>query len=109
MVVENSTRRLRAYGVRRHRRSWYLDRGSGRLTRGPALMLDELHRRACAATTTVRPCSAPPAAAVTAVMLRRGELAELADGYAVALHRQGLAAGDTVGLAVRPAAARAGG
>ncbi|MFF6785809.1 AMP-binding protein [Streptomyces sp. NPDC012510] len=36
------------------------------------------------------------------VRARRGELAELADGYAAALHRRGLRAGDTVGVAVRP-------
>ncbi|MEU8657065.1 glycosyltransferase family A protein [Actinoplanes philippinensis] len=34
MVVENSTRRLRAYGVLRTAR-WYLDRGSGALTPDP--------------------------------------------------------------------------
>jgi hypothetical protein len=34
MVVENSTRRLRAYGVLRTAR-WYLDRGSGPLTPDP--------------------------------------------------------------------------
>jgi len=34
MVVENSTRRLRAYGLRRTA-SWYLDRGSGRLSADP--------------------------------------------------------------------------
>ena len=34
MVVENSTRRLRAYGVLRTAR-WYLDRGSGTLTPDP--------------------------------------------------------------------------
>jgi len=34
MVVENSTRRLRAYGLRRTA-SWYLDRGSGDLTPDP--------------------------------------------------------------------------
>ncbi|MGS2586412.1 AMP-binding protein [Streptomyces hebeiensis] len=32
----------------------------------------------------------------------RGELAELADAYAAALHARGLRAGDTVGVAVRP-------
>jgi acyl-CoA synthetase (AMP-forming)/AMP-acid ligase II len=32
----------------------------------------------------------------------RGDIADLADGYAAALHRRGLAAGDTVGVAVRP-------
>ncbi|EEP70181.1 hypothetical protein MCAG_00508 [Micromonospora sp. ATCC 39149] len=32
----------------------------------------------------------------------RGELADLADGYAAALHHHGLAAGDTLGVAVRP-------
>ena len=61
MVVENSTRRLRAYGLRRTA-GWYLDRGSGRPHPGSALMLDELPPR-CAATPTGRPCSAPPAAA----------------------------------------------
>jgi hypothetical protein len=34
MVVANSTRRLRAYGLRRAAR-WYLDRGSGELTPDP--------------------------------------------------------------------------
>ncbi|WP_405109830.1 glycosyltransferase family 2 protein [Micromonospora sp. NBC_01405] len=34
MVVENSTRRLRAYGLRRTA-AWYLDRGSGRLSPDP--------------------------------------------------------------------------
>ncbi|MFY1694543.1 MULTISPECIES: glycosyltransferase family A protein [unclassified Solwaraspora] len=34
MVVENSTRRLRAYGVRRTA-AWYLDRGAGELTEDP--------------------------------------------------------------------------
>ncbi|MET0414719.1 MAG: class I adenylate-forming enzyme family protein [Actinoplanes sp.] len=34
----------------------------------------------------------------------RGDLARLTRGYAVALHQQGLTAGDTVGLAVRPGA-----
>lgn len=34
MVVENSTRRLRAYGLRRTAQ-WYLDRGSGGLTPDP--------------------------------------------------------------------------
>lgn len=34
MVVENSTRRLRAYGLRRTA-AWYLDRGSGALTPDP--------------------------------------------------------------------------
>ncbi|MFD9124505.1 AMP-binding protein, partial [Kitasatospora sp. NPDC059571] len=37
------------------------------------------------------------------VLARCGELAALADGYAAALHhRYGLAAGDTLGIAVRP-------
>ena len=34
MVVENSTRRLRAYGLRRTA-AWYLDKGSGALTADP--------------------------------------------------------------------------
>ncbi|MFY1649602.1 glycosyltransferase family 2 protein [Solwaraspora sp. WMMB762] len=34
MVVENSTRRLRAYGLRRTA-AWYLDRGAGPLTEDP--------------------------------------------------------------------------
>nr|QLJ96616.1 glycosyltransferase family 2 protein [Micromonospora carbonacea] len=34
MVVENSTRRLRAYGLRRTA-AWYLDRGSGRFSPDP--------------------------------------------------------------------------
>ncbi|MGF1432335.1 AMP-binding protein, partial [Kitasatospora sp. LaBMicrA B282] len=38
----------------------------------------------------------------TRVQLRRGELADLADRYAAALHRQGLTAGETLGVAVRP-------
>ncbi|MFV2021059.1 class I adenylate-forming enzyme family protein [Micromonospora sp. LOL_023] len=36
------------------------------------------------------------------VLANAGELAELADRYAAALHRHGLAAGDTLGVAVRP-------
>lgn len=36
------------------------------------------------------------------VHVTRGELADLAEGYAGALHRRGLAAGDTLALAVRP-------
>lgn len=32
----------------------------------------------------------------------RGDLADLADGYAAALHHHGLTAGDTLGVAVRP-------
>jgi acyl-CoA synthetase (AMP-forming)/AMP-acid ligase II len=36
--------------------------------------------------------------------MTRGELGRLVEGYATALHRRGLAAGDTVGLAVRPGA-----
>jgi olefin beta-lactone synthetase len=38
-----------------------------------------------------------PVAGVT-----RGDLADLADGYAAALHRRGLQAGQTLGVAVRP-------
>ena len=34
--------------------------------------------------------------------LTRGELADLADRYAVALHHSGLSTGDTLGIAVRP-------
>ena len=34
--------------------------------------------------------------------LTRGELADLADRYAVALHHGGLSPGDTLGVAVRP-------
>jgi acyl-CoA synthetase (AMP-forming)/AMP-acid ligase II len=34
--------------------------------------------------------------------IRRGELADLAAGYAAALHHRGLSAGDTLGVAVRP-------
>ncbi|NJC71450.1 acyl--CoA ligase [Planosporangium thailandense] len=34
--------------------------------------------------------------------IRRGELADLAAGYAGALHHRGLSAGDTLGVAVRP-------
>jgi acyl-CoA synthetase (AMP-forming)/AMP-acid ligase II len=36
------------------------------------------------------------------VLIRRGELADLADGYAATLHHSGLSTGDTVGVAVRP-------
>ncbi|MBT2386765.1 AMP-binding protein, partial [Streptomyces sp. ISL-11] len=36
------------------------------------------------------------------VRATRGQLADLADGYAAALHRRGLGRGDTVGVAVRP-------
>ena len=36
------------------------------------------------------------------VQIRRGELAGLTDAYAAALHRRGLTAGDTLGVAVRP-------
>lgn len=35
-------------------------------------------------------------------LVSTGDLADLADGYTVALHRHGLAAGDTLGIAVRP-------
>lgn len=38
----------------------------------------------------------------TRVRATRGELAELADAFAAALHARGLRAGDTVGVAVRP-------
>ncbi|MFJ3877492.1 class I adenylate-forming enzyme family protein [Streptomyces sp. NPDC090077] len=38
----------------------------------------------------------------TRVRATRGELAELADDFAAALHARGLRAGDTVGVAVRP-------
>ncbi|MEV7026808.1 class I adenylate-forming enzyme family protein [Kitasatospora sp. NPDC093558] len=38
----------------------------------------------------------------TRTAIRRGELADLADGYAAALHARGLAPGATVGVAVRP-------
>ncbi|MFJ3513653.1 MULTISPECIES: AMP-binding protein [unclassified Streptomyces] len=38
------------------------------------------------------------------VRATRGELAELADAFAAALHARGLRAGDTVGVAVRPGA-----
>ncbi|MGW7341935.1 AMP-binding protein [Streptomyces sp. NPDC054854] len=38
----------------------------------------------------------------TRVGVTRGELADLADAYAAALHARGLRAGDTVGVAVRP-------
>jgi acyl-CoA synthetase (AMP-forming)/AMP-acid ligase II len=40
----------------------------------------------------------------TTVRATRGELTELADGYAAALHHRGLTAGQTLGLAVRPGA-----
>ena len=36
------------------------------------------------------------------VQIRRGELADLADAYAAALHHRGLGPGDTLGVAVRP-------
>ncbi|MEU3354521.1 class I adenylate-forming enzyme family protein [Streptomyces sp. NPDC037389] len=36
------------------------------------------------------------------VRATRGDLADLADAYAAALHARGLAAGDTIGVAVRP-------
>jgi olefin beta-lactone synthetase len=36
------------------------------------------------------------------VHIRRGELADLADRYAAALHHSGLSTGDTLGVAVRP-------
>ncbi|MFB0630616.1 AMP-binding protein, partial [Streptomyces sp. AB3(2024)] len=38
----------------------------------------------------------------TRVSATRGELVELADAYAAALHARGLRPGDTVGVAVRP-------
>jgi acyl-CoA synthetase (AMP-forming)/AMP-acid ligase II len=38
----------------------------------------------------------------TAARVSRGDLADLADGYAAALHRRGLQAGQTLGVAVRP-------
>ncbi|MFF3014143.1 AMP-binding protein [Streptomyces sp. NPDC057939] len=38
----------------------------------------------------------------TRVRVTRGELADLAEAYAAALHARGLRAGDTVGVAVRP-------
>ncbi|MFF4324632.1 AMP-binding protein [Streptomyces sp. NPDC001568] len=38
----------------------------------------------------------------TRIRVTRGELADLADAYAAALHARGLRAGDTVGVAVRP-------
>jgi len=64
-------------------------------------MFDELH------ATLRRDADRPALLGVArsgrpTVMLRRGELAALADGYAVALHRQGLRAGDTIGVAVLP-------
>ncbi|MCC3776326.1 long-chain fatty acid--CoA ligase, partial [Streptomyces sp. UNOB3_S3] len=37
------------------------------------------------------------------VRATRGDLAELADAYAAALRARGLTAGDTIGVAVRPA------
>jgi acyl-CoA synthetase (AMP-forming)/AMP-acid ligase II len=49
----------------------------------------------------LRPGDDRPALAGVA---RRGELASLVQGYAAALRTQGLAPGDTVGLAVRPGA-----
>ena len=38
----------------------------------------------------------------TVAVLARGDLADLADGYAAALHRRGLRPGQTLGVAVRP-------
>jgi acyl-CoA synthetase (AMP-forming)/AMP-acid ligase II len=38
----------------------------------------------------------------TTVGVTRGDLADLADGYAAALHRRGLGPGQTLGVAVRP-------
>lgn len=38
----------------------------------------------------------------TRTAIRRGELADLADAYAAALHARGLGAGATLGVAVRP-------
>lgn len=64
-------------------------------------MLDELH-------TVLRRHPDRPALLTagrsgrTRVAMTRGELADLADGYAAALHHHGLTAGDTLGLAVRP-------
>ncbi|MET9607737.1 class I adenylate-forming enzyme family protein [Streptomyces sp. NPDC006512] len=45
---------------------------------------------------------APSRTGATRVRATRGELADLADAYAAALHARGLRAGDTVGVAVRP-------
>ncbi|MGW7462958.1 AMP-binding protein [Streptomyces sp. NPDC054797] len=45
---------------------------------------------------------AATATGATRVRATRGELAELADAFAAALHARGLRAGDTVGVAVRP-------
>lgn len=58
------------------------------------MMLDEL-------VTSLR-TDAPQAPALLSTRTTRGELAELSDAYAAALHRRGLGAGDTVGFAVRP-------
>ncbi|MEW2416385.1 class I adenylate-forming enzyme family protein [Streptomyces sp. NPDC046866] len=65
-------------------------------------MLDRLDH----ALRTVRP---ERAAVLTAsrsgaprIRVRRGELADLADAFAAALHARGLRPGDTVGVAVRP-------
>ncbi|MDG4766633.1 class I adenylate-forming enzyme family protein [Solwaraspora sp. WMMD406] len=49
------------------------------------------------AVLTAAPLTGRPRVRATA-----GDLADLTDGYAAALHRQGLAAGDTLGVAVRP-------
>ncbi|SDY36734.1 Acyl-CoA synthetase (AMP-forming)/AMP-acid ligase II [Micromonospora pattaloongensis] len=64
-------------------------------------MLDEL------AATLRRDPDRPAVLAATRsgrerVRATRGQLAELADGYAAALHHRGLTAGDTLGVAVRP-------
>ena len=45
---------------------------------------------------------APTSIGRTVVRATRGELADLADGYAAALHRRGLGRGDTVAFAARP-------
>src|SRR5262249_26119978 len=64
---------------------------------GPPLMLDSL------------PASLRRDADRPALLGRRpvgrGQLADLIDGYAAALHHRGLRAGDTLGLAVRPGGA----
>ena len=90
MVVENSTRRLRAYGIVGTAR-WYLDQGSGTPRRGPPLMLDRLAHALRAATdrpavlgctrVRARPGSAPPAASWPT----------WPTAYAAALHARGLA------------------
>ena len=72
-------------------------------------MLDRTRRTRCAADPDRPAVLAATRTGRHRVRATRGELADLADGYAAALHARGLAAGDTVGVAVRPGPAGAGG